>query len=122
MLYSTCTFNKFENEDIIIKLLKENPDLELVDIPKKDGFRPGFTDTEEEREYHLERCARLFPFALDGEGHFVALLKKTGAVPDNYEGFVSPGVYEKGDKIAAETREFLSLIRREFDPSRIRVS
>ncbi len=122
MLYSTCTFNKFENEDVIIKLIKENPDLELVDIPKKHGFRPGFTDTEEEREYHLERCARLFPFALDGEGHFVALLKRAGTTPDAYEGFISPGAYDKGDRIAPETHEFLSLIRREFDPSRFRVS
>ena len=54
MLYSTCTFNKYENEDVIINLLKENGDLELVDIPKEHGFRPGFTDTEDEKKYHLE--------------------------------------------------------------------
>ncbi len=119
MLYSTCTFNKYENEDVIINLLKENGDLELVDIPKEHGFRPGFTDTADEKKYHLERCARLFPFALDGEGHFVALLKKTG----DYDSVDMAGhIYKKGDKAAVETGEFLSLINRSFEAGRIRIS
>ena len=119
MLYSTCTFNKYENEDVIINLLKENGDLELVDIPKEHGFRPGFTDTEDEKKYHLDRCARLFPFALDGEGHFVALLKKAG---DRDSVNVTGDICKKGDKAAVETGEFMSLINRSFEPGRIRVS
>ena len=122
MLYSTCTFNKCENEEVITELLKNNDDIELVDIPKDYGFKPGFTDTEEEQRYHLDRCARLFPYALEGEGHFMALLRKTGG--DKAEAFanVTCGQYKGGDRIAPETAEFLSLLKRDIRKDRIRVS
>ena len=122
MLYSTCTFNKYENEDVIIKLLKEHDDLELEDIPKEHGFRPGFTDTDEEKKYHLERCARLFPFALDGEGHFLALIKKKGESGENIGTDAKSSICIKDSRISDEARDFLSLINRRFEPGRIRVS
>ena len=49
LVYSTCTFNKQENEDIITGLLSEHGEMSLVDIPKEHGFYPGFTDTEDEK-------------------------------------------------------------------------
>lgn len=122
MLYSTCTFNKFENEEVITELLKNHPDLELCDIPKDHGFRPGFTDTDDERKYHLDRCARLFPFALDGEGHFMALFKKAGGEKAETCTDITGGSGKGGDRIAPETAGFLSLIKREFIPDRLRVS
>lgn len=122
MLYSTCTFNKLENEDVIIKLLKDHPDMELCDIPKENGFEPGFTETEDEKKYHLERCARLFPHALNGEGHFVALIKKSVRTDDPFDFRISAENYERGDKISDEAKKFLSLIKRDFKQERIRNS
>lgn len=69
MVYSTCTFAKAENEDIIGAFLEKHQEFVLLPIPKTHGFVAGlqpYTD-----------CARLYPHHLDGEGHFVALLQKT---------------------------------------------
>lgn len=52
LAYSTCTFNRQENEEIIAKLTESYPDIELI--------------TQKRLWPHLEK----------GEGHFVALLRK----------------------------------------------
>ena len=116
LVYSTCTFNKQENEDIITGLLSEHGEMSLVDIPKEHGFYPGFTDTEDEKRYHLERAARLFPFALDGEGHFVALLKKEG----ESVAYSESGVKTKA-KLSEETSEFIKKLKLSEDALNIAV-
>lgn len=70
LLYSTCTFSPAENEEVIQYCLNRYPEMELLDIHQK---YPYF-----EKGVFLKECARLYPFNLDGEGHFVALLKKKG--------------------------------------------
>lgn len=86
LLYSTCTFSPEENEGTIEYLLKECPDIHLIDaLPNMaererlgvsyDGFdtgRPEWVDGSEE----LKRCIRIWPHRVDGEGHFIALLQK----------------------------------------------
>ncbi len=124
MLYSTCTFNRYENEEVIIHLLENNPELELEDIPKVHGFRPGITESDEEKKWHLERCARLFPFALDGEGHFLALIKKKGCLQNEILTVSSDNRSKSGNenRISPETKHFLSLIKKEISYERLRVS
>ena len=61
--------------------------------------------------YHLERAFRIMPQNLEGEGHFMAVLKKDG--PDGYEGYpcMKPAEYLKGRKkeeLLKEYREFLT--------------
>lgn len=70
LVYSTCTFAKAENEDSIGAFLEKHTEFSLVAIPKEHGFVAGLPP--------YEHCARLYPHHLDGEGHFVALLQKTG--------------------------------------------
>ncbi|MBR0385639.1 MAG: RsmB/NOP family class I SAM-dependent RNA methyltransferase [Erysipelotrichaceae bacterium] len=70
ILYSTCTFSRCENEDVISAILEEHPDIELMDICS--DF-PWF-----ERSPYLPQTVRLYPFNLDGEGHFVALMHRKG--------------------------------------------
>ena len=70
LLYSTCTFSKLEDEDSVIHLLTNRPDMRLIDIKPYEGFSHGF-DTDE--GYHLEKAVRIFPHKMPGEGHFVAL-------------------------------------------------
>lgn len=53
LAYSTCTFNRQENEEIIAKLTDSYPDMELLTYK------------------------RLWPHLEKGEGHFVALLRKS---------------------------------------------
>lgn len=71
LVYSTCTFAPEENEQAIENFLKEHPEFtrEAVEAP---WFTPAG-----------EGAFRLWPHKLLGEGHFVAVLRKTeGEEPD----------------------------------------
>lgn len=68
LLYSTCTFAREENEDLIEAFLKKHADMELVPITVPFG-RPGFSP--------FERTRRIFPMD-GGTGQFMALLHKKG--------------------------------------------
>ncbi len=73
LVYSTCTFAKEENEDNIAWLKSEYPIMESVDLPSLLGNEMdtyGFTKALD------HTSIRLFPHKLDGEGHFLAVLKK----------------------------------------------
>ncbi len=63
MVYSTCTFSREENEEVIEDFLKKNPDFELIDTGCTFGVPSG------------EYMRRIYPFN-GGEGHFVAKLRK----------------------------------------------
>lgn len=56
IVYSTCTFSKEENEDVIEYFLERYPD------------------------FTLEEMERFWPHKVDGEGHFVAKLVRRGCV------------------------------------------
>lgn len=75
LLYSTCTFSILENEGTILHFLESHPDMELEVIRDCPGFSQGIRLGKE--NLHLERCIRLFPHRIEGEGHFAALLKKS---------------------------------------------
>lgn len=80
LFYSTCTFAVAENEAVIAEFLANHPAWELIDIPKRHGFRPGRADWADSG-LPLERTARLWPHLLTGEGHFLALLRNGGEGP-----------------------------------------
>ena len=67
LVYSTCTFNKEENEGVITRFLKTHGDFSLVPIDHAFGS-PAFG---------MPEAKRIFPKD-GGEGHFVAKLQKTG--------------------------------------------
>lgn len=69
LVYSTCTFNKHENEEVVRLFLEKYPDMKLVDTGLSCG-QPGFD------EQKLTR--RVFPYQ-GGEGHFVSKFIKTSA-------------------------------------------
>lgn len=68
LMYSTCTFSEAEDEDNILYFLEKHDDMELVDIEWYEGFSHGTKG--------LDKCVRVFPHKMIGEGHFLALLKK----------------------------------------------
>ena len=66
MAYSTCTFNRAENEETIRAFLARHPEFRPVDFSLSGvGQAEG-------------GCLRLWPHKLRGEGHFLALLEKDG--------------------------------------------
>lgn len=67
LVYSTCTFDREEDEGNVQWLLDICPQMEMDAVPLFDGAAPGFG---------LSGCLRLFPHKICGEGHFLAKLKK----------------------------------------------
>ena len=63
LIYSTCTWSPEENEGVVAWILENNPDLELVAIPKWNGMSDGIDFPE---------TARMYPHHFKGEGQFVA--------------------------------------------------
>lgn len=114
MLYSTCTFSKLENEETVRFLLKQCPDIHLIDIQKQEGFCSGIAYDEELQSLHIEKCVRLFPHKIKGEGHFIALFEKetkdcqTVRFPQSYEGAVSDIRRTNNTKIPKELEEFFA--------------
>lgn len=85
LLYSTCTFSPEENEQVIQFLLDSREDMELLEIPGYEGFAPGRPDVafagwetslESAGNPGLQKCVRIWPHRMAGEGHFLALLQK----------------------------------------------
>ena len=77
LTYSTCTFNPVENEEVILRFLEQHPEFELKPVPQAEHYREGRPDWVDGPS-QLARSARLWPHHLRGEGHFVAVMEKTG--------------------------------------------
>ncbi|WP_313081284.1 16S rRNA (cytosine(1407)-C(5))-methyltransferase RsmF [Atlantibacter sp.] len=74
LVYSTCTLNREENEQVCQWLLARYPDAVCVE-PLGDLFNGAQQALTEEGFLHV------FPQIFDCEGFFVARLRKTAAVP-----------------------------------------
>lgn len=74
MIYSTCTFEKKEDEDVVGRLIAGHPDVKLTEPSafrqKAEGVCRGVSGYGE--------CVRIWPMHFKGEGHFAALLEKSG--------------------------------------------
>ena len=109
LLYSTCTFSACENEDIIRRTLDCHEEMELISLPLFKGASGGIG---------LSGCLRLFPHKIKGEGHFMAMLKKKGSSA-GYEDYGKAG--SKQPPLPAELSNFLSMVSKPLDSSRIRI-
>ncbi len=69
LVYSTCTYEKMENEDIILSLLESHDDMMLIPIDKQNGMVGGID---------MPEAVRLYPHLHQGEGQFIAKLVKEG--------------------------------------------
>ena len=66
LVYSTCTFNRLENEGTVREFLRAHPDFEpdAFGLPGVGASRDG--------------CLRLWPHRIEGEGHFLARFTRKG--------------------------------------------
>ncbi len=74
LVYSTCTFNRLEDENVVQNFLEENKDFHLLDLPKSiknEGFEGDGKD-----DANLSKTCKFYPFKSRGEGQFVALFKR----------------------------------------------
>lgn len=127
MLYSTCTFSPEENEGTISYLLEECPEFHVVKaIPDEElqkelglsyeGFDCGKPEWVDQGKEELKHCIRLWPHRIEGEGHFIALLRKDG----NSENSKAPAVIDKKSSgktelskklLSEEAIEFLNTLK-----------
>lgn len=118
LLYSTCTFDRRENEDIIAHLLEEYPEFRIMDMESYEGFTPGLSEEAADgEERHLEKTVRIFPHKMHGEGHYLALVKKGEGVP-----LLKEKVGEKRgkeQKLPDELKEFLQKIKIDLSGGRL---
>lgn len=76
LIYSTCTFNRLENEDNVLHICQELG-AEPVEIPVlKEWGVESDTTGQGLPVYHF------FPHRVKGEGFFLALLRKTAPTPN----------------------------------------
>ncbi len=115
LLYSTCTFSPEEDEDTLAFLLREYPELSMVESSLSyEGFAPGrpeWADAPEE----VKKAIRIWPHRMEGEGHFVALLQKSADAVG--EALVAERV--RPAKLSDEAKEFLERLSISFAPERI---
>ena len=76
LVYSTCTYSLEENEMTVAAILKEHPELEV--IPVEDRLLPYTKDGIDFDGCHpeMKMARRFYPHVSEGEGQFVAVMKK----------------------------------------------
>ena len=84
LIYSTCTFAPAENEEIVLWVLRNYPDMAVLPADPGGKFAPGrpewatgaAAETTETEAEAISLCARLWPHKIHGEGHFLAVFQK----------------------------------------------
>jgi len=119
LAYSTCSFSKEEDEDVILAFKARHPEIEIVDLPSDPSFY---------RSEDLKQAVHLFPNRFEGEGQFVCVLKKPGVLFKNkhtaiankqYKDFVSQyGLADRSNEILRG--KFYSLYEH-FDASHLNI-
>jgi len=94
LVFSTCTFNDTENEGTVRVFLREHPSFRLLPIRV-----PGLPEAP-------EGMLRLWPHRFAGEGHFIALLEKTGTMPDEDKPALPQPLPSPGREAAAAWQTF----------------
>ncbi len=85
LVYSTCTFSPEENEETVLAFLDTHPEFREI-RPSAPWFTPS------------QVGYRLWPHKLLGEGHYVAVLEKTGGEtngPQLLKGGKLPGLWQE---------------------------
>lgn len=120
LLYSTCTFDASENEQVIEYLLSQYPEFELCRIEPYEGFASGMPELSDSGNDSLSETVRIFPHRMRGEGHYLALLKKgnPGEPGEEQKKKVSKGAV-KAEKLPEELAAFWKEISWELDTSRL---
>ncbi|MBC7259120.1 MAG: RsmF rRNA methyltransferase first C-terminal domain-containing protein [Chloroflexi bacterium] len=80
LVYSTCTFSPEENEDVVARFLLAHPNYELIPahLPGvAERGRREWCSLPEGCRLPLEHAARLWPHRVRGDGHFIALMRRT---------------------------------------------
>lgn len=89
LVYSTCTFAPAENEGSVSRFLDRHPEFYIEKVAPAEGMAPGVPAWGDGRA-ELLATIRLWPHRLRGEGHYLAVLRKTGSL-GNDSGYAANG-------------------------------
>ena len=78
LLYSTCTYSPEENEGVVSDFLDKHPDFSIVPVKKElsDATADGIPEYAGGCE-KIKLTRRVYPHRTEGEGQYVALLRRT---------------------------------------------
>lgn len=76
MVYSTCTFSPEEDEDGIAAFLERHPEFTIECLPGMEGLSAGRPEWSRRHCPELVSTFRIWPHKAEGEGHYLAVLKK----------------------------------------------
>lgn len=107
LVYSTCTFSPEENEGSISRFVERNPGFCIERVELLDNMAKGRREWIDNPAEGIENTIRLWPHKINGEGHYLAVLKKAGQTAEGYTGFGSFGNGQGlKEKECAEFAEF----------------
>ena len=78
LVYSTCTFAPEEDEQAIGHFLEAHPEFTIEKAPDYPGLSHGVPAWGAGVTDGIEKTVRIWPHRTEGEGHYAALLRKTG--------------------------------------------
>lgn len=90
LVYSTCTFSPEENEGSVQAFLERHPEffIEKIsgeDLEKYESFDHGHPEWVEGGSEELKDTFRIWPHRTEGEGHYIAVLRKQGELQKEEE-------------------------------------
>jgi NOL1/NOP2/sun family putative RNA methylase len=74
LVYSTCTYAKEENEEVVKNLLENVPSAKLEAVSLEIPHETGLSEYGNE----FRKCYRIYPQHLQSEGFFIAKIRKGG--------------------------------------------
>ena len=106
LVYSTCTFSPEENEGSIAGFLTRNPEFSVEKPAVWDNFDEGRPQWVRSGPEELAYTVRIWPHHTEGEGHYLAVLRKNGQAADNKVRKAKKPPYVKDKGIKEIWREF----------------
>lgn len=77
LVYSTCTFAPDENEKTVEQFLALHPEFSVEPVELYEGMAAGNALWSDTGRKELNRTVRIWPHRTEGEGHFIAVLRKS---------------------------------------------
>lgn len=101
LVYSTCTYDILENENVVAEFLKSNHDFKLIECPNLASVTAKGVHID---GTHTEYCCRRYPHLFEGEGQFMAVMMKVSDSNEN--------IYEEN----FHARGYSEIYRKEIEP------
>lgn len=106
LVYSTCTFSPEENEGSIAGFLERNPEFSIESPAVWDNFDRGKPQWVRSGPGELAYTVRIWPHHTDGEGHYLAVLRKSGQAADGRARKTKKPPYVKDRQVKEIWRDF----------------